>query len=431
MADKIKRAKFGTLQPDIENLLDLQPEDFLSASEAQKEGFITDRESISYWKDAWRRLRQNRVAMVALVIVFLYIAFAFVGPFVVPYSYSQFISGAENLYPWHYSLEDQRLIDSLSGSADERIEAALAAAEAEKGSPLTSIEKAKIRAQAGAKGVDTDDFIKENKIKLRLFGYSKTELERIEAGEKVFPHVFGTDKYGRDIMVRTMVGTRVSMIIGVAAALLVLLIGATYGSISGFFGGKVDAVMMRIVELIYSIPEILVVLLLSTALKPALEAFQNSGVGPLQRLVGILGPNIISLFIAFGLLYWVTMSRIIRGQILQLKEQEFVTAARALGASPGRIIKKHLLPNCVGQIVVTTCLQIPSAIFLESFLSFLGVGVSAPMTSLGAMASDALSGVETYGYRLIIPAVLLSLMILSLNLFGDGLRDALDPKLKK
>lgn len=431
MADKIKRAKFGTLQPDIENLLDLKPEDFLSASEAQKEGFIPDRESISYWKDAWRRLRQNRVAMVALVIVFLYIAFAFVGPLIVPYSYSQFISGAENLYPWHYSLEDQRLIDSLSGSADERIEAALAAAESEKGLPLTSIEKAKIRAQAGAKGVDTDDFIKENKIKLRLFGYSKAELEQKEAGEKVFPHVFGTDKYGRDIMVRTMVGTRVSMIIGVAAALLVLLIGATYGSISGFFGGKVDAVMMRIVELIYSIPEILVVLLLSTALKPALEAFQNSGAGPLQRLVGILGPNIISLFIAFGLLYWVTMSRIIRGQILQLKEQEFVTAARALGASPGRIIRKHLLPNCVGQIVVTTCLQIPSAIFLESFLSFLGVGVSAPMTSLGAMASDALSGVETYGYRLIIPAVLLSLMILSLNLFGDGLRDALDPKLKK
>lgn len=431
MADKIKRAKFGTLQPDIENLLDLKPEDFLSASEEQKEGFISDRESISYWKDAWRRLRQNRVAMVALVIVFLYIAFAFVGPLVVPYSYSQFIPGAENLYPWHYSLEDQRLIDSLSGSATERIEAALIAAEAEKGAPLSSIEKAKIRAQAGAKGIDTDDFIKENKIKLRPFGYSKAELERKEAGEKVFPHVFGTDKYGRDIMVRTMVGTRVSMIIGVAAALLVLLIGATYGSISGFFGGKVDAVMMRIVELIYSIPEILVVLLLSTALKPALEAFQNSGAGPLQRLVGILGPNIISLFIAFGLLYWVTMSRIIRGQILQLKEQEFVTAARALGASPGRIIKKHLLPNCVGQIVVTTCLQIPSAIFLESFLSFLGVGVSAPMTSLGAMASDALSGVETYGYRLIIPAVLLSLMILSLNLFGDGLRDALDPKLKK
>jgi len=189
--------------------------------------------------------------------------------------------------------------------------------------------------------------------------------------------------------------------------------------------------MMRVAELIYSVPEILVVLLISTALKPALVAFQNSGGGVLQRLVGLMGPNLISLFVAFGLLYWVTMARIIRGQILQLKEQEFVTAAKALGANSGRIIKKHLLPNCIGQIVVTTCLQIPEAIFLESFLSFLGVGVSAPMTSLGSMSADALKGVETYGYRLVIPALILSIMILAFNLFGDGLRDALDPRLKK
>ena len=125
------------------------------------------------------------------------------------------------------------------------------------------------------------------------------------------------------------------------------------------------------------------------------------------------------------------MSRIIRGQIIQLKEQEYVTAARALGASGGRIIKRHLLPNCMGQIVVTTCLQIPSAIFLESFLSFLGVGVSAPLASLGSMASDALGGLYTYPYRLFFPAIILSVMILSFNLFGDGLRDALDPRLKK
>ena len=140
---------------------------------------------------------------------------------------------------------------------------------------------------------------------------------------------------------------------------------------------------------------------------------------------------VISMFIAFGLLYWVTMSRIIRGQVLQLKQQEYVTAARALGASGGRIIRRHLLPNCIGQIVVTTCLQIPSAIFLESFLSYLGVGVSAPLPSLGSMATDALSGMYTYTYRLIVPSVILSIMILAFNLFGDGLRDALDPKLKK
>ena len=163
----------------------------------------------------------------------------------------------------------------------------------------------------------------------------------------------------------------------------------------------------------------------------------------MKSFVNVLGPNLISMFIAFGLLYWVTMSRIIRGQVLQLKQQEYVTAARALGASGGRIIRRHLLPNCIGQIVVTTCLQIPSAIFLESFLSYLGVGVSAPLPSLGSMATDALSGMYTYTYRLIVPSVItypyrllfpaliLSIMILAFNLFGDGLRDALDPKLKK
>ena len=143
-----------------------------------------------------------------------------------------------------------------------------------------------------------------------------------------------------------MIGARVSMIVGICCALIVLVIGAIYGSISGYCGGKVDSVMQRIVEVIYTIPEVLIILLLGATLKPVFEEFQNSGDGPLQRLVTVLGPNLIAIFIAFGLLYWVTMSRIIRGQILQLKQQEYVTAARALGASGGRIIKRHLLPNC-------------------------------------------------------------------------------------
>ncbi|MDR1131822.1 MAG: ABC transporter permease [Oscillospiraceae bacterium] len=431
MSVKKNPIKFGSMQPDIENLLELTPEDFAFASREQKEGFIQERASTTYWKDAWRRLRQNRVAMVALGILVLYLFFAFAGPMLAPYGYDQFISGSENLYPWHYSLKDQRLLDSFSGSYEERLATAVELAELEKGAKLSAIELATLKAKIRTSTPDIEAFKKENGIRLKAFGYSQAELKRIEDGENVFPHIFGTDKYGRDIMVRIMIGTRVSMLIGVCAALLVLLIGATYGSVSGFFGGKVDAVMMRFVEMIYAIPEVLVVLLLSTALKPALVNFQNSGSGFFRNLVGLMGPNLISLFIAFGLLYWVTMARIIRGQILQLKEQEFVTAAKALGASSGRIIKRHLLPNCVGQIVVTTCLQIPAAIFLESFLSFLGVGVSAPMTSLGAMAADALSGVVTYGYRLVIPAIILSIMILAFNLFGDGLRDALDPRLKK
>ena len=151
----------------------------------------------------------------------------------------------------------------------------------------------------------------------------------------------------------------------------------------------------------------------------------------MQSFVTVLGPNLIYLFIAFGQLYCVTMSSINRGQVLQLKQSEYITAARALGVPGGRIIRRHLLPNCIGQIVVTTCLQIPSAIFLESFLSYLGVGVSAPLPSLGSMATDALSGLSTYPYRLVFPAAVLSIMILAFNLFGDGLRDALDPKLKR
>ena len=446
---KMKRCPVS-LQPDVESMLDwntLTVADFEPASQDEKEDFIPERASVSYWKDAWRRLKQNIVAMVALgVIIFLFL-FAFVGPLLIPYGYDQFNSGAENLYPYHYSLEDQIRVEEEIAARTEKevmdVDTMIAKAQEEaaaKGEELSAKDIAIIRAQARASSNTASTEISETDpaaireelgIKAKLFGYSREELERKAAGEDVFPHIFGTDMYGRDILVRVMYGARVSMAVGIFAALLVLVIGAVYGSISGYFGGKVDAVMQRIVEIIYSVPEMLVVLLIATALKPILTEYVNSGSGPLKSFVTTLGPNLISLFIAFGMLYWVTMSRIIRGQVLQLKQQEYVTAAKALGASGGRIIRRHLLPNCIGQIVVTTCLQIPSAIFLESFLSYLGVGVSAPLPSLGSMATDALSGMYTYTYRLIIPAIVLSVMILAFNLFGDGLRDALDPKLKK
>ena len=435
MADKKHKKVLGSLQPDIEDILswnDLPANAFEPASAQEKEGFIQDRKSVSYWADAWRRLRKNKVAMVALVVIVLLALFAFVGPMIVPYSYDEVIPGANNIHPWHYSLEDQEKLSEAQMTPDEAVAAAEAEAAAE-GRTLTSVEIATIRAKAKVNSSNTDmeELRKELGIKAKPFGYTNDELQRMADGEFVFPHVFGCDIQGRDIMVRTMVGARVSMVVGICCALIVLVIGALYGSISGYCGGKVDAVMQRIVEIIYTIPEVLVILLLGATLKPIFEQFQNSGDGPLQRLVTVLGPNLISIFITFGLLYWVTMSRIIRGQILQLKQQEYVTAARALGAEGGRIIRRHLLPNCIGQIVTTTFLQIPSAIFTESFLSFLGMGVTAPMTSLGSMCSDALGGLSTYPYRLFIPAAILSLMILCLNLFGDGLRDALDPRLKK
>lgn len=316
------------------------------ATGEEKENFITGAPSISYWRDAWRRLRRNRVAMISLGVIAAIFIFAFIGPMLCENGYATQLRGFENLPP-----------------------------------------------------------------------------------SKEFP--FGTDKFGRDLMVRTMYGSRVSLIVGVCASMIVLVIGTIYGAISGYMGGRTDDLMMRFIELIYSVPDVLVVLLLATTIKIPLSNWINSSNSDFAKSLGTLGAGLISIFIAFGLLYWVTMARIIRGQVLMLKQQEYITAAKALGAPGGKIIRRHLLPNCIGQIIVTTCMQIPSAIFLESFLSFLGIGVNAPMTSLGAMAADALGGIYTYTYRLIIPAVILSLMILSLNLFGDGLRDALDPRLKK
>ncbi len=443
---KMKHAPFS-MQPNIENLLELTPDDLAPANDEEKANFIADRKSISYWADAWRRLRKNKVAMVAAVVLIIIFLFAFLGPTLVPYRYNQFLPGAENLHPWHYTLEDQqRLADALPVSQDPEVAIAEAQAKAEaEGKTLNPREIALIRAKATTAGQITGEdgrilegeelmehLRKELGIRSKFGGYSNAELERKANGEKVFPHVFGTDMFGRDLMVRTMIGARISIIVGISAALLVLVIGAIYGSISGYCGGRVDTVMQRIVEIIYSIPEVLVILLISTVLGVTLQEYMiENPTSFITNIMVVIGPNIIGMFIAFGLLYWVTMSRIIRGQIIQLKEQEYVTAARALGASPSRIIRRHLLPNCVGQIVVTTCLQIPSAIFLESFLSYIGVGISAPLTSLGSMCSDAVNGLYTYPYRLFFPAIILSVMILSFNLFGDGLRDALDPRLKK
>ena len=227
---------------------------------------------------------------------------------------------------------------------------------------------------------------------LAPFAYSAAEQAKIDAGEKVFPHILGTDRMGRDFAVRVMMGTRVSLSVGLLASVLVLLIGATYGAISAFAGGWVDNIMMRITDILYTIPDILLIILLAMAIKEPLEVLATKpGFGWMQTL----GPNMVSIFIIFALLYWVGMARIVRSQVLTLKESEYVTAARALGASGGRIIKKHLLTNCMGTLIVTTTLQIPSSIFTESYLSFLGLGVAAPMPSLGSLATDAVKGMNT------------------------------------
>ena len=222
-------------------------------------------------------------------------------------------------------------------------------------------------------------------------------------------------------------GTRISLTVGLICAALVLIVGSIFGAVAGFAGGWVDIIMMRITDILYTIPDVLLIIVLSLALKPRLEDLaEQPGFGWMNTV----GPNLIAIFLVFVLLYWVGMARITRSQILVLKESEYVTAARALGASSSRIIRKHLLTNCIGTLIVTTTLQIPSAIFTESYLSFLGLGVAAPMPSLGSLATDAVKGMNTYPHLLFLPAILISVIILAFNLFGDGLRDAFDPKLK-
>ncbi|MBQ1544394.1 MAG: ABC transporter permease [Clostridia bacterium] len=342
--------------------LQLDLSKFQKASDEEKKQADVMSESTTFFRDGMRKLMKNPLAVGSIVVLALLLIMMIVVPMIVPYTYSGMIK--------------------VNGVRDP-----------------------------GAKN-------------LQPFEYSQMEQQYIDEGGKVFPHIMGTDELSRDYFIRVVYGTRVSFAVGILASLLVLLIGVIYGSIAGYFGGKVDMIMMRIVDIIYSLPDLLIIILLAVVFK---ETLDFSAYPLLQKL----GANMISMFLVFGLLYWVGMARLVRGQILTIKQNEYVLAARATGAKSGRIIRKHILPNCISVIIIATAMQIPSAIFTESYLSFIGLGVALPMPSLGSLASAARSGMQSYPLKLVFPAVIIVLIVLAFNLLGDGLRDAFDPKLRK
>lgn len=297
---------------------------FESVAKGTAHGDVIVRPSMTYWQDAWRRLKKNKLAMFGLCTLIILAILSIFGPIFSHYDYATQNYDIKNLKP----------------SAE---------------------------------------------------------------------HWFGTDDFGRDLWVRVWWGTRISLAIGLCAALLDLVFGVLYGGISAYYGGRVDDIMQRIIEIVYSIPFLLISIL----------------------LIVVIGPGFKTIIIAYAITGWVPMARLVRGQILTLKEQEYVLAARTLGANGARIILKHLVPNALGLIIVQITFIVPSAIFTEAFLSFIGLGIRVPLASLGALLSDGAGAIRLYPHRIIFPTIIFSLILMSFNLLGDGLRDALDPKMRK
>jgi len=331
-------------KPDPDELIHIPPE--MAVAEADVRSVEGDEfvRGTSLWRDAWRRLLKNKLAVFGLIVVGIVTLASIIGPTVIHRTFG--------FTPDYIPTNDIKLIRSFP--------------------PFT--------------GPD---------------------------GKFSWAHPMGTDNAGRDQLARVLQGGQISLFVGIIATLVSLLIGVSYGAIAGYVGGRVDNVMMRVVDVLYSLPYIIIVIVL-------LSMFRS------QTPRG----QLILLFVALGSISWLTMARIVRGQVLSLKNQEFVLAARATGVSNTRIIFRHLVPNTLGPVIVYATLTIPQIMLTEAFLSFLGVGVQAPLASWGSLAADGIQNIAIFPWQLIFPGVTMALTLFSLNFLGDGLRDALDPQMR-
>jgi oligopeptide transport system permease protein len=328
---------------------------------------------VSLWADAWRRLKKNRMALAGLYVVSFYIVITLFAPILPVYPYEEQVIAHANLPP------------SFRPAGEVMIDTRVAY--------MRKVVKAEARSSFNAK--------------------EEGDIEAMKADVKVNPdhkrvYLLGTDALGRDMLSRILYGGRISIMIGLVGTITATLVGILLGSIAGYAGGRVDNFIMRVVDILYGLPYMLVVII----------------------MMAVFGKNVFNLFIAIALVSWLTLARVVRGQVISLKNAEFVEAARSMGASPARIVFRHLTPNTLGVIVVFATLLVPDFIMSESFLSFLGLGVSAPLASWGSLVSEGTNTMELYPWQLLVPAIAMTLFLFAMNFLGDGLRDALDPQSK-
>lgn len=438
----------------------ISPELWEPLEQDEKNAEKMERPSLTFLQDGWRRLKSNKIAILSLIIIIVLTIGAIFIPMFWKYDYKTQdlelanipvvmkvypLENGKNIYvtpQYTVIIVDKK--GNLEGLAETKnkdmtakknyfdvagseicvdysaySEASKAFKKIEKKAAKKGLDKINIKGikylEEYYAGSDTTEVsieeaenILENKIQRTVIfcdGKELTNQEKIR--NKTY--LLGTDGLGRDLFIRIVYGARISLLVGFFAAFINFVVGVFYGAIAGYFGGAVDNIMMRVIDVLDSIPMTLYVILIMV----------------------VVGPGITSIILALGLTFWVKMARIVRGQVLTLKQQEFVKAAIVTGADTKRIIIKHLIPNMMGPIMVNIAMQIPSAIFNEAFLSFVGLGISAPMASWGTLCNDALAGIYVYPYQMVFPAIAISVTILTFNLFSDGLRDAFDPKQRK